>query len=1357
MFRNSNERYSENLYSDIGVKTNIAPERTAHLPCENQEISGGLFVYGQIAGQNFKFLVDTGASISVLGKQAFEKLPDSVKSMLKPHDNTVLAAGGTRLSHVGDITLELSLNGQVTVCNFLVADISDDGILGLPFLADTGTRLDFGRKEFIFNEQTVDCFDRENQCISQTVRCAKTVTIPARCQMIITGKTKLHNKGSEMILEPSKRFVQKKGLLVAKTVCEPKGVSVCVRVCNVMNEPMVIYKNTHLGVLCNAETVSVVQSREPAYVNRVQVSQNTVPDHLIDLYDRSVSELPKQHHKKVAQLLVSNADVFSKNEHDLGQTDVIFHDINTGLEAPIKQAPRRFPAEHEKEIERQLNELLKNGLIQPGHGPWGSPLVLVKKKDGSIRMCVDYRKLNAKTVKDAYPLPRIDDTLDSLANARVFATLDLASGYHQVRNTPRAKVKSAMITKQGLFDWNVMSFGLTGAPATFQRLMEEILRGLNYEILLVYLDDVIVMGSDVDQLIERLQTVFDRLRGANLKLKPKKCTLFRKQVEFLGHVVSSEGIATDPTKTDRVKAWPVPTNISEVRSFLGLCGYYRKFVPDYYTKAKPLHDLTKKPRKDRAKFEWTSSCDDAFNSLKQALTSAPILGYPKDEGRYVLDCDASDHSIGAVLSQVQNGREVVLAYSSKSLAKEQRKYCVTRKEFFAIVFHLKYFRNYLWGRDILVRTDHGALQWYRSFRYPDCQLASWIETVEEYGPKIVSRPGTKHQNADALSRIPKCSGKKCICDSCQENSETNRVDVATNTGGTLSSEYVSYISIESGFSVEELVEAQKLDPAISVIYGLKSDESIQPTFQDIAHHGSETKCYWGEWDRIVLKNGLLYRRWESPDGSVVNWQVILPKKLRDDVLRRVHEKSGHLGQRRCYVALRKRFFWFKFREELCRWIRTCELCQRNKAPPRYNRAKLQTFVVGTPMERIALDVCGPFPVTDRGNVCCLVIGDYFSKWIEAYPLPNQEAETVAEVLVREWVCRYGVPKVIHSDQGSNFESKVFQKVCELLNIEKSRTTPGRPQSDGMIERFNRTLMNIVTGLVAQDQCDWDLNVQLAAMYYRATEHTATGETPNSMLFGREITQPVDLLFNFLNEEETINAPVYVTNLQNRLIKTHQVIERRLVRAAQVAKRYYDSKSNHGKYKRGDLVLVYDPTRKKGLKNKMRALWVGPYVIIKALSNVTYRIGLNRNSKKWKVVHFDKLRVYNPREPVDISWLDGVDISDATAPPDQPDLSLFFEPETDAETDPEREIDINPNDSSGFKDSKRNSDQNEFDNSNQNQQKETDLPDSSMHEAAPFDQGSGSSSRVSTPISDPLPRRPARTRRRPLHFMDYELD
>ena len=395
--------------------------------------------------------------------------------------------------------------------------------------------------------------------------------------------------------------------------------------------------------------------------------------------------------------------------------------------------------------------MLASGTIEPAEGPWAAPVVLVKKKDGTMRFCVDYRRLNAITIRDAYPLPRIDDSLDTLAGSRWFSTMDLVSGYWQVQMAPEDREKTAFSTHRGLFQFTVMPFGLCNAPGTFERLMEVAMRGLQWTSCLVYLDDIVVFSRDFKGHLQRLGEVLGRLEAAGLKVKPSKCRLVRGEVAFLGHVVNAEGISTDPSKVEAVRGWPTPgTSLTEVRSFLGLAGYYRSFVPEFATIAKPLSSLADKGRV----FKWTSDCEDSFRLLKELLTQSPILGYPQEEGRIVLDTDASDLGLGAVLSQEQDGREVVLSFASRTLTKAERNYCVTRKELLAVMFGLKKFRHYLLGRHVKIRTDHAALKWVMAFREPEGQVARWLQVLDTYDYDVEHRPGRLHGNADGLSRVP---------------------------------------------------------------------------------------------------------------------------------------------------------------------------------------------------------------------------------------------------------------------------------------------------------------------------------------------------------------------------------------------------------------------------------------------------------------------------------------------------------------------------------------------------------------------------------------------------------------------------
>ena len=457
---------------------------------------------------------------------------------------------------------------------------------------------------------------------------------------------------------------------------------------------------------------------------------------------------------RLAGLLIAYQDVFSKGDDDVGRTDVMEHSIPL-MEGtrPIRQPPRRLGLEKDKEVERQVADLVQRGMVEPADGAWSSPVVLVRKKDQSWRLCVDYRRLNAATRKDAYPLPRIDDSLDALAGSMYFSTLDLVSGYWQVPLDQDAREKSAFVTRGGLWQWKVLPFGLTSAPATFERLMEKVLKGLQWQTLLLYLDDVIVFSKDFESHLERLAEVCQRFRSAQLKLRPEKCQLFQREVHYLGHVVSQHGVATDPAKIAAVRDWKTPRCTQEVKSFLGFVGYYRRFCPDFATIARPLNILSSK----EVQFQWGAEEETAFQRLKTLLIEAPVLTYPDPSRQYILDTDASNEAAGAVLSQMVEGEERVVAYYSKTFSPPQRNYCVTRRELLAVVLATNHFRPYLYGQEFRLRTDHASLLWLYKRTEPSHQVARWLESLAEFRFQLEHRAGAKHGNADGLSRCADCS------------------------------------------------------------------------------------------------------------------------------------------------------------------------------------------------------------------------------------------------------------------------------------------------------------------------------------------------------------------------------------------------------------------------------------------------------------------------------------------------------------------------------------------------------------------------------------------------------------------------
>ena len=680
-------------------------------------------------------------------------------------------------------------------------------------------------------------------------------------------------------------------------------------------------------------------------------------------------------------------------------------------------------------------------------------------------------------------------------------------------------------------------------------------------------------------------------------------------------MVSSDGVSTDPEKIRKILDWSTPCNLKEVRSFLGLCSYYRRFIKNFANIAAPLHKLTHKD----VRFKWTVECETAFQELKNKLTSVDVLAFPDFSEPFILDADASDQGIGGVLSQVQGGQERVISYGSRKLSKSERNYSVTKKELLAVVHFVKHYKHYLYGRKFKIRTDHGSLRWLCNFKDVQGQLARWIETLSAFDYEICYRPGSQHKNADALSRMP-FDSKNTSC--------KNSVNHVKLTCSSLS-------NVFSGWDPVELREAQQKDDDLAPIILWKENSADRPPGSSIAGHSRETKAYWYLWDQLELKQGILYRRFENNLSSFE--QVVVPKSLQKEVLQTAHNvrTGAHLGQTKTFKKIQRSFYWIGYRTYVASWIKQCESCAKRKMPVPKFHSSLQPSLVGAPFEKIALDILGPLPRSKRGNRYILVIMDYFTKWAEAYPVRNQEAETIAKVLVEQFICRYGVPLSLHTDQGSNFESNLFQTVCKLLGINKTRTTAYHPRSDGLVERFNRTIQTMLSMYVCEDQSDWDTHIPYVMMSYRASEQETTGVSPNRMMFGREVMLPLDLLVSQNGSEtEYASHETYAAEIYSRMQKAFEVARKHIQGEQKRQKRLYDAKLKGTPYKPGDKVWLYRPLRKVGVSPKLQSFWTGPYVVVKRISDAVYRIkNVTTNSRI--VVHFDRLKPYysSSSEPV----------------------------------------------------------------------------------------------------------------------------
>ena len=1036
-------------------------------------------------------LLDSGCTQSAFPLKEFQKLSAQSCTKLQPVLGQGILADGTEIQLQGLSYIQFQLGTQKISHQFVIADIDNAILLGLDFFEHHQCLLDFQNAQLKIRDSAVRCCDSQGNLLKVNVQVRQDTVLPPRTEKFSMARLSTKWVQGTACIESADRVP---GVLVATTVQDPDEQQVHLRLMNYTDREIRIPAGKIVAT-CMAANLTRPAPTESA-------SRCQLPEHLKTLVEESCQGFSLEEKQKVQALITEHQSAFSSSQYDLGKTNVIKHGIPLVPGAkPLKQRPYRHGTAQEAEIEKQVKELQGQGLIREGHGAWSSPVVLVQKKDGSWRFCVDYRKLNEITHKDAYPLPRIDDTLDALGGSRLFSTLDLTSGYWQVEMEDDAKEKAAFATRSGLWEWQVLPFGLTSAPSTFERLMETVLRGLHWKTLLIYLDDIIVFSKDLDSHLERLKEVFVRLQEAGLKLKPAKCRLFADRVHYLGHVVSASGVETEESKVTAVKEWPVPRHKKDVRAFLGTCGYYRRFIHNYSDISRPLSQLSSK----HARFEWTEKCKLAFQELKERLTSAPILAYPNHSLPFLLDTDASGVGTGAVLSQIQDGHERVIAYFSKMYTKEQRNYCVTRQELLAIINVVKHFRPLLFGREFTIRTDHASLPWLLRMPNPAGQLARWLEILTEYNFQLLHRKGLKHCNADGLSRQ--------VCHDCQQcqrmfpdqksmmrqlQVDSQPLDCSTGACAT-----------QGKIDVVDIALAQKVDEQIREVYqAVKEQATISG--RELGWHAQKLLRLW-EHLRLT-EEGVL--QVNLPQRSSRTWRTVCPMSMRAEVIQATHAEA-HLGFNKTLAVVRQRWYWPGMTSQVRQWIQACLPCQKSKPASHKSHNTRNKLWAGRPWQIIAVDLCGPLPETTRGNTEILVLADHFTRWYDAIPIPDGQASTVARVLDERIFSYFGIPEIIHTDQGSQFQSELLAECCKLWNCDKTQSAPYHPQGNSVVERLNRTMGNSLRAMLAESEhLEWDQLVPQIMRAVRATPHSSTGETPNYLMLGRETRLPHDLLLNY---------------------------------------------------------------------------------------------------------------------------------------------------------------------------------------------------------------------------------------------------
>ena len=1096
-----------------------------------------------------------------------------------------------------------------TVC---AAPIKDVCLLGLDFMIATGTILNLSQNTLTVNNEVVPIRVKKHHGMQvSNVSIVRRTVVQPRSVGYIKGKLDTPIEGTYMV-----SGVHNKKALVSNIYGD--NISVILKVVNDSDTFVTFKKGKSIGhaesadlVLPSNDHCSVAQASGQAHEETEQdLRAQDMPEHLKQMYKDNISDLSANEKEKFKQVLIDYQDVFSRDDFDLGcLSSGVEHKIQTHDEIPITEKFRRTPLQFQKQEQEYIEKLLKQGVIEPSVSEWSAAPVLVRKKTGELRYCIDYRAINSKTYKDNYSLPLVEDCLDSLYGKRLFCILDLCSGYYQIPLEKDSRKKTSFNTRFGSFQWTRLPMGLCTAGATFQRAMTLVLRGLEWEEVIVYLDDVIVLGTDFSDTLSALCKVLDRFRLHNLKLKPRKCHFFKEEVEFLGKLVSGNGTSIAPDKLEAVKRWPVPQNAKELMSFLGFMNYHRNHMPGFAKVSCDLYSLAH--AKD---YIWTRQHQACFEKLKTLAISAPMLAHPSPSGLFILDCDASGSQIGGELSQVQNGVIKPICYASNVLLKQHRNYCTTRKELLAVIKFCRQFRHYLLGKHFLITTDHNSLVWLTRFRHLEGQLARWLEELSQYDFKILHRKGVEHENADALSRI-KDPLKECDCyragskvedlpcGGCSYCRRAHRqwarfnedvddvVPLSVRSVDLRKPEQSNHASSPSSNWVEslssfQLRQAQLDDENIGVIIHWL-EHSYVPTTRVLQLCGPETRALWLTRDHLVLKDGVLFYVWADRDDR--SQCLVIPAELRLRVLYHCHDSknSGHFGQTKTLDRLKERFYWYGMSRDSTLYVKQCSACNQNKKGNRTPRSALESYHAGFPMERVHLDILGPInPRSKSGSSYILVMVDQFTKWVELAALPAQNAELTAKAFLKHFIVTFGCPLEVHSDQGRNFQSDLFTAFCKLLEISKTRTTPYHPSGNGQCEVFNRTILQMVRSYVSRGLKDWDEHLPLISMALHSMKNNSTGFSANQLMLGREVIQPIDLILGI--PKPTPQDPSdWVKQITYNLSEIHNLAREKIGKTQLRQKRDYDLRVFERSYKIGDVVYLRDSSTQIGISSKLR--------------------------------------------------------------------------------------------------------------------------------------------------------------------------
>ncbi len=896
----------------------------------------------------------------------------------------------------------------------------------------------------------------------------------------------------------------------------------------------------------------------------------------------------------LAELIIKNMDCFQWNNEILGQSKLAVHEVNTGSNLPQVQRQYIIPHAARESLLTQLDDMLKVNVCRESNSEWRSPVLLIRKKsdDGKIqyRFCIDLKKVNSVTAKDCYALPLIKESIDCLNGSQYFTSLDVDRAFWQIPVLEKDKRKLAFMVDGKLYEFNVMPFGAMNAPSTFQRLIDRVLRGLTWRQCLVYIDDVLIFSKTFEQHILDVNEVLNRFRLSGLKLKPAKCKIAMQEVDYLGFKVTKDGLRVSDKKIEAITKLKPPETNKLLYSFLCSVNYYRALIPRFGQLTVKLYKMAEDRKK---KCVWSSDTISAFEKLRQALITAPVLAFPDFTRKFVIQTDASADAISGVLLQRQNGFWKPISFFSRKLTPCERRYSATEREMLAIREAYFDFINVVYDRQIVFITDHEPLVTAAKLKNPIGRLAKLFHDLVDVSYVMEHIDGKSNHLPDFLSRA------------------------AVYETGQISSNQTEIKS-----SIDWAIE-QNNDSELNVVKDLVSSNADRSLWFKIANG----KRWWSERHALFINSSHILMH--APN------KIVCPESLKPTIFRIYHDIpfAGHRAAETTLNSLRDHYFWFNLATEVVEYCKTCVQCQTFNYANVKNVAPLKNIIVHRPFQLVGMDYMGPFKMSKSGNKYIYLVIDHWTKFAVAVALPTFTAEITAQALIDNVICKFGMVEKVLSDQGVNFEAHLMKHVCCLLGIEKLHTTTYNGAGNGITERLNKTLKPNLAKYVNDQHSDWDEFLQLAVSAYNSSVHSSIGMSPYEALFARPPVNVVDCIVrNQLPSDTKMgNVHLFVEDLKLTALKINGIIEEN-TRVAQAKQKHYFDRfvKNASEFNVGDLVKIDNFRVRVGHSKSFEPKFLGPFKIINVLGEDRLTYEILDLAGKIQRVHYKRLHKYYAR-------------------------------------------------------------------------------------------------------------------------------